>query len=252
MPVGRVLLKSISVSKKLPKLKTDGARLLYTWLLAHVDVNGCYEADPGVIKSHIFTRLRKSAKTVRQYLDDLERVGLIIRYEAKGDVYLIIPDFREKQPSLRPEREAKPTIPLPTPEQFQSKSGVNQELPRTSQVKSSKVKISQYKSGVTPVDKKSVDNCLTKLTDSFKKYDFKKEQKYNLVALLCSNMKSRFTCLGLDECKSILNQILKKISDKKPVNLYSYLKKSIENYFKDNAEKLSQKATGVYKKQEGD
>ncbi len=125
MPVGRVILKSISESKKLPKLKTDGARLLYTWLLTHLDVNGCYSGDAQVINGKVFTRLNKSNKTIEGYLKDLEENQLIIRYEINGDIFLHVPDFVEKQPFLNPKREGKPTIPVPPPDILQSKSGVN-------------------------------------------------------------------------------------------------------------------------------
>lgn len=122
MPQGRIVLKAICQSKKLSKLKTDGARLLYTWLIPNVDVNGCFSGDPKVIKGQVFTRLGKSAKTIEKYLLDLEENKLIVRYEANGDKYLCIPDFVDKQPYINPEREAKTTIPPPTQEQLKSYS----------------------------------------------------------------------------------------------------------------------------------
>jgi len=149
MPEGRILLKSISESKKLSKLKTDGARLLYSWLIPHLNINGCYSADPEVIKGKVLTRLKKSIKTVKSYLEDLEENELIIRYTANGDEFLIVPDFEEKQPSLNPKREAKPSIPLPSKEQLQTNSGVTpkqlQTNSNTSKVKQSKVKQSKDK-----------------------------------------------------------------------------------------------------------
>ena len=127
MPIGRMLLKSISGSNKMSKLRTDGARLLYTWLIPHLDINGCYSGDAEVIKGNIFTRLKKSTKTIELYLKDIEGFELIFRYEANGDIFLIVPDFDEKQPSLNPTREAKPTTPLPTLEQIGSLSGPTQD-----------------------------------------------------------------------------------------------------------------------------
>lgn len=139
MPQGRIILKRISESKRLPQLRSDGARLLYTWLIPHVDVNGCYSADPEVIKGKVFTKLHKSTKTVASYLEDLGNIGLIVLYNTNGENYLYIPDFVEKQPSLKPDREAKTTIPLPTQEQLKTKTGVNPP-----KVKESKVKESKY------------------------------------------------------------------------------------------------------------
>lgn len=114
MAQGRMLLKSISGSRKLAKLKCDGARLLFTWLLSHLNKYGCFHADPTMVNALVFTRLGKSHTDIEDYLDDLENVGLIKRYKENGDEYLYVPDFIDKQPSnFRPEREADDQIPHP-------------------------------------------------------------------------------------------------------------------------------------------
>ena len=147
-------MKSICQSKKLADLKTDGARLLYTWLLPNLDINGCFSADADVLKGHIFTRLKKPPKQINDYLMDLERVGLIITYQSNDDVFLCVPDFTEKQPSLNPNKEAKPTIPPPTPEQLQTYSRATPP-----KVKQSKEKVKQSK------EKENFPDCLN--TDEF-------------------------------------------------------------------------------------
>ena len=146
MPQGRILLRSISESKKLSELKTDGARLLYSWLIPHLDINGCFSGDAQVLNGKIFTRLKKSTKTIESYLQDMEEVKLIVRYEVNGDVFLHSPDFVDKQPSLNPNKEAKPVIPMPTPELIKSYSILSQELLSTSKVKESKSKVKESKS----------------------------------------------------------------------------------------------------------
>lgn len=123
MPQGRIVLKRICQSRKLAALKTDGARLLYTWLIPNVDVNGCFSGDVAVIKGQVFTRLKKSPKTIHSYIQELRDVGLVILYQANGDIYLNIPDFADKQPYLNPDRESKTTIPPPTHEECMSTSG---------------------------------------------------------------------------------------------------------------------------------
>ena len=143
MPLGRVILKSISDSKKISQLKTDGARLLYTWLLTHLDVNGCYAGDAEIIKGKIFTRLKRTIKLVEEYLKDMEKNNLIIRYEINGDTFLNVPDFVEKQPSLNPDREGKTNIPLPPQELLQSYYRVNPLKVNISKVNISKVNISK-------------------------------------------------------------------------------------------------------------
>ncbi|MFA5021139.1 MAG: hypothetical protein WC517_03720 [Patescibacteria group bacterium] len=127
MPQGRILLKSISESRKLAELKTDSARLQYTWTLAHLDINGCFSADPIIIKGRIFTRLNKTIEEIEENLKDMEKVELIKIFQSNGDRFFIYPDFKEKQPHLNPEREAKSMISSLTLEQVRSKSGVSQD-----------------------------------------------------------------------------------------------------------------------------
>lgn len=128
MPIGRILLKAVSDSRKISELKSDGARLLYTWIIAHLDINGCYSGDSQVINGKIFTRLKKSIKTIESYLKDLEENQLILRYQVNGDMFLNVPDFVEKQPHLNPDREAKTNNPLPSKELLQSYSGQTPDL----------------------------------------------------------------------------------------------------------------------------
>lgn len=139
------MLRAICQSKKLASLKTDGARLLYTWLLPNVDINGCFSGDPEVIKGQIFTRLKKSTKTILGYIEELDSAGLIIWYQSNGDHFLHIPDFVDKQPSLNPDREAKPTIPMPTPDQLEMKSCVT---PLKVKESKDKVKKSKHKDNI--------------------------------------------------------------------------------------------------------
>jgi len=127
MATGRMLQKRISNSRKMSLLSSDGARLLYTWMLAHLDVNGCFYADPVLVNNLVLTRLGKNAKDVKAWLDEMEEVRLIQRYSSGGEQYLIYPDFFEKQKGLRPDREGNSDIPQPTPEQLQSNAGVNPE-----------------------------------------------------------------------------------------------------------------------------
>jgi len=144
MPQGRIILKSICQSKKLASLKTDGARLLYTWLIPNLDVNGCFSGDTKVVKGQIFTRLKKSEKTIAGHLEDLQSVGLIIVYESNSDVYLFAPDFVDKQPRLNPDREGKTNIPPPTPEQLKSYSRVTPPKVKERKVKESKDKYRDF------------------------------------------------------------------------------------------------------------
>ena len=119
-----MLQKRISKSNKMVSLSSDTVRLLYTWLLAHLDINGNFYADPVMVNNLVFTRLGHSVKTVANALDELEANGLIVRYVVDGEQYLNYPDFFEKQPKLQPDKEGRPEIPNITPELLQSYSRV--------------------------------------------------------------------------------------------------------------------------------
>ena len=149
MPQGRIILKSICQSKKLSELKTDGARLLYTWLIPCLDIKGRFSGDEDVIKGQIFTRLKKTIPEISKYLTDLAHVGLIIWYETDNDKYLEVPDFAHRQPSLNPTKEAESSIPAPTPDQLQSSS-----CSTPPKVKESKIKVKESKTEFPPeIDK---------------------------------------------------------------------------------------------------
>lgn len=113
MAEGRMLKKVISTSKKLADLKSDSARLLYTWLLPHLDVEGRFSADPKVVKGNVCPRLKMSIKKIEEYLIEMNEKGLIVLYEADGDVFLQFSKFKDFQ-ILRKDREKDSIIPKPT------------------------------------------------------------------------------------------------------------------------------------------
>ena len=148
MPEGRMLKKAISDSKSLAKLKSDSSRLLYSWLIPHLDVEGRYSADPELIKGHIFPKIKSmTIIKIKKILDDLTKNRLIILYKIDGEKYLELKKFKNHQ-KINTEREAKSKIPSPTSvgsEITPDNSGVNPENSYTSKVKSklneSKVKV---------------------------------------------------------------------------------------------------------------
>lgn len=116
MAKGRMLQNRVSKSNKLASLSSDTVRLLYTWMLSHLDVNGNFYADPIMVNNIVFTRLGHSVKTVGAALDELAATGLIVRYKIDGETYINYPDFQEKQPKLNPYKEGTPDIKIMTEE----------------------------------------------------------------------------------------------------------------------------------------
>lgn len=115
MARGRMLNKKVSASIQFDNLPDDTCRLLATWTIAHLDVNGVFYADAAVVRSLVFTRRYDvTIEQIETYLQTMERVGLIIRYEAEGQMWQQWPEFRANQPGLRADRE---TAEFPTPDQ---------------------------------------------------------------------------------------------------------------------------------------
>lgn len=111
MAKGRMLLKQISCSKRQSFLKSDTARLIYTWMLAHLDRNGNFWGDPQLVRSYVIPYLDVTVKDVESFLADLKEHSLIDFYEIEGKRYITYPDFVLKQTRIDPNE--KPRFPLP-------------------------------------------------------------------------------------------------------------------------------------------
>ena len=107
MARGRMLNKVIGVSVKFATLQDDTARLLATWTIAHLDKRGVFYGDPDTVKGYVAPMLAHLTHArVAAILDDMERVGLIERFNAGGRIWQVWPGFDHNQPYLRGEREA--------------------------------------------------------------------------------------------------------------------------------------------------
>jgi len=139
MAEGRMLKKRITASKKLARLKSDKARLLWFYMLPFTDIEGRIEADPEDIRDEIIRKQRKgyTIERIENCLQDLHRVGLIVLYEANNKKCLHFTRFHNEQ-NLRRDKEAKSKIPAPVPEQ--GRSGTAKREEKRSEDKLSKVK----------------------------------------------------------------------------------------------------------------
>jgi len=109
-----MLKKRISFSKKLGALKSDSARLLYTWLLPHLDVEGRYSADPDILKGHIFPKVKSMTPArITKLLNQLNEANLITLYTIDDELYLQLKQFHKYQ-KIDKEKEAKSKIQPPT------------------------------------------------------------------------------------------------------------------------------------------
>ena len=127
MARGRMISKSISLDEKVNSLPDDTARLLFTWLIPHLDCEGRQHGDPVTIKSIVFPRRNISIRKIEKYLKEMEKKRLILRYSVDGNAYLFAPNFEKHQTGLQKSKEAQSQIPPPPPdlipELLQSKVG---------------------------------------------------------------------------------------------------------------------------------
>jgi len=143
MAEGRMLKRVISESKKLGKLKSDSARLLYTWLIPWLDVEGRHSADIEIIKGHIFPKVKSmSLRKISSLIDILNDAKLIILYSVNGENYLQFTKFNELQ-SIRRDRESDSKIPAPSKGSIIT-PGVIQEDATIREVNISKEKLNKH------------------------------------------------------------------------------------------------------------
>ena len=117
MARGRMITNNITRDKDIHNLSDDTCRLLFTWLLTFADCEGRTYGDPAIVKSTVYPR--RTDITVDQvdgYLEELSNVGLILRYSAGDDLFILFPAFDKNQPGLRKDREPASDFPPPPDE----------------------------------------------------------------------------------------------------------------------------------------
>ena len=113
MADGRMLKKKITGSRRLAALANDTARMFYMLLLAHLDVEGRFSADPDILKGAIAPRLKHiTPKMIESIVNDMAENEVIKLYSFDGDRYLEYRNFKDNQ-NLRVDREKASEIPSP-------------------------------------------------------------------------------------------------------------------------------------------
>ena len=110
MARGRMINKKISNSRVVDELP-EAAQLLYTWLIPHLDCNGCFYGSAQMIKSLVFPRKKYSKTRIENWIKLMEncygteKLPLIMRYFVDGEQYLFMPGFKGEQIGLRYDKE---------------------------------------------------------------------------------------------------------------------------------------------------
>jgi len=160
MARGRMISKAISLDEKVDALSDDTARLLFTWMIPHLDCEGRLYGEARVFKSIVAPRRNYSIKKVEKVLTELEQTGLIERYSINGNLYISVPNFRKHQVGLRKDKESQSQIPPNTPDKRRTKDGV--KPPQVKEKFKLKIKKEIYKERILPewIDKETWDDFL--------------------------------------------------------------------------------------------
>lgn len=118
MATRRMLSKSISLSEQVSRL-SDAAALLYSWAILHTDDWGVIHASPVRLRAEVAPlRDHWSVKDVAGYIDEWEVAGLVVRYCADGEPYVLFPTFDKHQDGIH-KRTRKNALPNPCfPEEY--------------------------------------------------------------------------------------------------------------------------------------
>lgn len=166
MAEGRMLKKRISESKKLAMCSSDSSRLLYTWLIAWLDIADRFSGDPEIIKGHIFPKIKSwTNRKIVKCLEELHAIGLIVYYEVEGEMYL---QFIQTLQKKYPDREAASIIPKPPKEAFKSCGRMSTHA---------KIKLNQSKIKESKVTKLTKTEIL-KLYEKYKINEFKTIEEF--------------------------------------------------------------------------
>ena len=103
MAEARLLRKKISRSERVNSLPIP-ARLLFTWMIPHLDVEGRMTGNPKIIKQTVVpltnytpVQVDKWLNMMQELKDDVTGEGLVERYEVNGNLYLEMPGFASEQ-----------------------------------------------------------------------------------------------------------------------------------------------------------
>jgi len=123
MAEGRMLKKKISLNEAVADLANDTHRLLFTWGIAHLDVEGRITGNLRGFKGLVTPLLEHiTPQVVLAFFQDAESHGLIQRYQVDGEWHVQYPKFANNQ-KLTKTREAASRRPPPPSDHHPSPSG---------------------------------------------------------------------------------------------------------------------------------
>lgn len=102
----RMVHKNISISVQVNSL-SESAKLLFTWIIPHLDDFGRISGDPKVIKALVIPMSSQTTEEVESGLKEMEENGLIKRYEVTNQKVIQYPTFDKYQTGLKKRTNSK-------------------------------------------------------------------------------------------------------------------------------------------------
>jgi hypothetical protein len=114
MARGRFITNDIVRDKRVNSISDDTSRLAFTWLITFADKEGRVYGDPALLRSMLFPRRDDiTAEDMEANILEWHSIGLVVWYEAEGDLWIHFPNFKKNQIGLRKDREPDSQIPHP-------------------------------------------------------------------------------------------------------------------------------------------
>lgn len=109
----RILKESICTSDTIAALQSSDAEVLFYRLLVIADDFGCFDGRVEIVRARCYplSLLRATDKRVAEWLADLERVGLLLRYSVDGRDYICLTKWVNHQ-RLRDSKRRYPEPPI--------------------------------------------------------------------------------------------------------------------------------------------
>jgi len=151
MARGRMINRAICADKRVDDLSCDASRLAFTWLIAHLDSEGRTYGDPAMVRSTVFPR--RTDITIEQmadYIQEWSDLGLVVWYEAEGDLWLWFPAFEKNQVGLDRRKEPESVIPHPPADGASTCQVRTDPVPGTAEEKRKEVKEKRREENTSP------------------------------------------------------------------------------------------------------
>ncbi|MGI8419691.1 MAG: hypothetical protein ACR2LN_03530 [Candidatus Levyibacteriota bacterium] len=97
----RMLHKNISYSEQVEELSSDFVKLLFTWMIPHLDDFGRINGKASTIRAMVIPmQTDKTVSDVESALQEMDEKGLLDRYEVEDELIIELPTFDKYQSGL--------------------------------------------------------------------------------------------------------------------------------------------------------